>query len=72
MLDYIPLVANISFGIMIGDIPPYDSWLETPEKTIPRLKAVLIPWLLSRMFPTPKSEGDIAWLYDTLADDRTR
>ncbi|KAG9067924.1 hypothetical protein KI688_011515 [Linnemannia hyalina] len=39
MLDYVPSVANISFGIMTGDIPHHDAWLETPEKIIPQLKA---------------------------------
>ncbi|KAK3837051.1 MAG: Metallo-dependent phosphatase-like protein [Linnemannia elongata] len=88
MLDYVPSVANISFGIMTGDIPPHDAWLETPEKIIPQLKAAFDAMAIVKakiypaignheasplnMFPTPKSGGDIAWLYNTLADDWTR
>ncbi|KAG0289328.1 hypothetical protein BGZ96_007105 [Linnemannia gamsii] len=88
MLDYVPSVANISFGIMTGDIPPHDAWLETPEKIIPQLKVAFDAMAIVKakiypaignheaspvnMFPTPKSGGDIGWLYNTLADDWTR
>ncbi|KAF9136408.1 hypothetical protein BG015_003153 [Linnemannia schmuckeri] len=89
MLNYVPSVANISFGIMTGDIPPHDAWLGTPEKIIPQLKAAFDAKIvvkaktypavgnyaaspLNSMFPTPKSGGDIVWLYSTLADDWTR
>ncbi|OAQ33614.1 hypothetical protein K457DRAFT_122099 [Linnemannia elongata AG-77] len=39
ILDYVRSVANISFGIMTGEIPPHDAWFETPENIIPQLKA---------------------------------
>lgn len=39
MLDYVRSVANISFGIMAGDILPHDAWFDTPENIIPQLKA---------------------------------
>ncbi|KAF9550906.1 hypothetical protein EC957_011453 [Mortierella hygrophila] len=54
MLEYVPSVANISFGIMTG----------TSLRTMPGSRPP--------MFLTLKSGGDIAWLYNTLADDWTR
>ncbi|KAG0276653.1 hypothetical protein BGZ95_007245 [Linnemannia exigua] len=88
MLDYVPSVANISFGIMTGDIPPHDAWLETPEKIVPQLKAAFDAMAVVKakiypaignheasplnMFPTPRSGGDIAWLYNSLGNDWSR
>ncbi|KAF8926321.1 hypothetical protein BGZ47_002806 [Haplosporangium gracile] len=71
MLNYVPLIANISFEIMTGDIPPHDGWLETPENIIPQLKAAFDAMTIVKakiypaienheasplnMFPIPKS-----------------
>ncbi|KAH7055484.1 hypothetical protein BKA57DRAFT_501983 [Linnemannia elongata] len=76
MLDYVRSVANISFGIMTGDILPHDTWFETPENIIPQLKAAFDAMAIIKakiypaignleasplnMFSTPKSGGDIA------------
>ncbi|KAG0066033.1 hypothetical protein BGZ89_007695 [Linnemannia elongata] len=74
MLDYVRSVANISFGIMTGDILPHDAWFDTPENIIPQLKAAFDAMAIIKakiypaignleasplnMFSTPKSGGD--------------
>ncbi|KAF9189924.1 hypothetical protein BGZ51_009136 [Haplosporangium sp. Z 767] len=34
MLKFVPKVANISFSILTGDVPPHDIWLQTKESVV--------------------------------------
>ncbi|KAF9425307.1 hypothetical protein BGZ94_007661 [Podila epigama] len=38
MLKYASTVANVSFSILTGDIPPHTVWLETKETVVPQTK----------------------------------
>ncbi|KAF9111520.1 Sphingomyelin phosphodiesterase [Mortierella sp. AM989] len=88
MVSHIPLVANLSFSIMTGDIPPHDVWLETQATVIPleqhayevmaRLNVTMYPSVGNHeagppnLFPTAASGGNISWLYESLANDWSR
>ncbi|KAF9427909.1 hypothetical protein BGZ94_003882 [Podila epigama] len=34
MLKYVPKVANVSFSILTGDIPPHDVWIQNKETVV--------------------------------------
>ncbi|KAG0251723.1 hypothetical protein BG011_007420, partial [Mortierella polycephala] len=34
LLKFVPKVANISFSILTGDVPPHDIWLQTKESVV--------------------------------------
>ncbi|KAF9116534.1 hypothetical protein BGX27_001828 [Mortierella sp. AM989] len=88
LLSQASKVANVSFAIMTGDVPPHDVWLATKESVLAveehaygvmaTLPAKIYPTVgnhetaPSSMFPTPSSGGDISWLYSSLADDWSR
>ncbi|KAG0380983.1 MAG: Metallo-dependent phosphatase-like protein [Linnemannia gamsii] len=88
MLKFVPKVANPSFSILTGDIPPHNVWAETREMVIAEEKAAysVIASGVTRMYPavgnheaapanllpTPKTGGDYKWLYEHLADSWTQ
>ncbi|KAG0098132.1 hypothetical protein BGZ93_001055 [Podila epicladia] len=88
LLTYIPTVANPSFAILTGDVPPHDVWLESKSSVVPEeaaaynvmagLNAKIYPTVGNHeagpvnLFPTTTSDGDISWLYSSLADDWSR
>ncbi|KAF9096097.1 hypothetical protein BGX29_008745 [Mortierella sp. GBA35] len=88
LLKFVPSVANISFSILTGDVPPHNVWSETREMVLAEEKAAysVMASGLTRMYPavgnhesapanlmpTPKTGGDYAWLYESLADNWAR
>ncbi|KAF9584348.1 hypothetical protein BGW38_006781 [Lunasporangiospora selenospora] len=88
LLDHVPKVANASFAILTGDIPPHDVWIQDKSTvrpieireygTIGSLPVKVYPAVgnhesgPSSLFPTPSSGGDSSWLYAGLAQDWSR
>ncbi|KAF9144248.1 hypothetical protein BGX30_013426 [Mortierella sp. GBA39] len=77
MMTYVPTVANISFGILTGDVPPHDVWAETQQTVVPQtanaygvmatLGTKIYPTIgnheagPTNLFPTTSSGGSIQW-----------
>lgn len=38
LLSYIPKVANVSFAILTGDVPPHDVWIQNKATVDPVLE----------------------------------
>ncbi|KAF9090743.1 hypothetical protein BGX23_005764 [Mortierella sp. AD031] len=88
MMTYVPKVANVSFGILTGDVPPHDIWAQTQSTVVPQtadayrvmatLGAKIYPTIgnheagPTNLFPTTSSGGSVQWLYNSLADDWSR
>ncbi|KAF9399088.1 hypothetical protein BGX21_006794 [Mortierella sp. AD011] len=88
LMSQVVKVANLSFAIMTGDIPPHDVWLETKETTMAvegrayesmaTLSTKVYPTVGNHetapasMFPTTASGGDNSWLYTSLSDEWSR
>ncbi|KAG9067925.1 hypothetical protein KI688_011516 [Linnemannia hyalina] len=88
MMTYVPTVANVSFGILTGDVPPHDIWAQTQQTVVPQtanaygvmatLGTKIYPTIgnheagPSNLYPTTSSGGSVQWLYNSLADDWSR
>ncbi|KAF9352129.1 hypothetical protein BGX26_010003 [Mortierella sp. AD094] len=88
LLGQVVKVANVSFAIMTGDVPPHDVWLETKDtamaieghayESMATLSTKVYPTVGNHetapasMFPTSTSGGDNSWLYASLSDEWSR
>ncbi|KAG0213344.1 hypothetical protein BGX28_004682 [Mortierella sp. GBA30] len=88
LLKFVPNVANVSFAILTGDVPPHDVWLQDKETVGPienhaysvmaSLPAKVYPTVgnhesgPANLFPIPSSGTDMSWLYKNLADNWSR
>ena len=55
LLKYVPQVANVSFTILTGDVPPHDVWLENSNTVLPLEKNaydIISGGLSSTVYPT--------------------
>ncbi|KAG0067493.1 hypothetical protein BGZ89_006009 [Linnemannia elongata] len=88
MLKFVPTVANPSFSILTGDIPPHNVWAETREMVMAEETAAYSVMAAgisnvypavgnheaapANLMPTPNTGGDYKWLYSHLADEWAR
>ncbi|KAG0380984.1 hypothetical protein BGX24_001693 [Mortierella sp. AD032] len=88
LLKYVPTIAQPSFAILTGDVPPHDVWSETQNTVVGEeanaygimasLGATIYPTIGNHesgppnLFPTKASGGDASWLYNSLASAWSR